>query len=82
MIEPSETERAELPETSAAYIADLERENERLRTALKLIELYYHMEGGCDRANAAYMNWIARDALSGNSIAWAERAFPRHRMPK
>lgn len=39
MIEPSDIERAELPETTVAYLADLEEENARLRDALMYADL-------------------------------------------
>ena len=40
MVEPSDTERAELPECSAKYIEDLEAENERKDEAIVLGMLY------------------------------------------
>ena len=40
MIEPSDTERAELPETSAQYMVDLEDRLEELETALVQIREY------------------------------------------
>jgi hypothetical protein len=39
MIEPSDIERGELPETSAAYITDLEQENEALHKEVLRFEL-------------------------------------------
>ena len=39
MIEPSDIERGELPETSAAYMTYLETENEALREEVLRLEL-------------------------------------------
>ena len=36
MIEPSDQERSELPETTAKYIEDLEQDNERLRDTIEV----------------------------------------------
>ena len=58
MIEPSDQERSELPETTAKYIEDLEQDNKRLREALERITRVYNT-CGCASAD------IATEALEG-----------------